>query len=337
MRTLILRASFIALAFAAVLAPSAATAKPGTAVNIGVAPSKLQLRLVPGRTAHTVIRVYNKGDAAVSLDVFPQDYSIDAQSTVDFVAPGTLPGSAAPWTTLSATLLRVPAHTSRGVGVTIKVPKHIPPGTHTLAVIFRSRTVSTGAGVRYRPAVASLMAAGVTAADGSGLVFRGAAVVRSVDVHWKSLTSVRSPSDLWDALFHPTVTAQIAVINHGNTFFNILKGSTTFSSGIAAGGSGTDVKAPHYTILPGTVRFVEAAWSDPPFIGWTHLQTHLFYNDSSALSFDSPANVVIIPWNLLVLLGWAAVALAVVVVIRRVRRRRSAVDPTRRVVWANSK
>ena len=146
MRTLILRASFIALAFAAVLAPSAATAKPGTAVNIGVAPSKLQLRLVPGRTAHTVIRVYNKGDAAVSLDVFPQDYSIDAQSTVDFVAPGTLPGSAAPWTTLSATLLRVPAHTSRGVGVTIKVPKHIPPGTHTLAVIFRSRTVSTGAG-----------------------------------------------------------------------------------------------------------------------------------------------------------------------------------------------
>ncbi len=335
MRTLIFRASFIALALTAALAASASAA-PSTGVNIGVAPSKLQLRLVPGRTAHTVIRVYNKGDRAVSLDVFPQDYSIDAQSTVNFVSPGTLPGSAAPWTTLSAKLLRVPAHSSRALGVTIKVPRNIPPGTHTLAVIFRSRTLSTGAGVRYRPAVASLMAAGVTTAGGGGLVFRGAAVVRSVDVHWKSLSSVRSPSDLWDALFHPTVTAQVAVINHGNTFFNILKGSTTFSSGLAVGGSGTDVKAPHYTILPGTVRYVEAAWSDPPFIGWTHLQTHLFYNDSSALSFDSPANVVIIPWNLLVLLGWAAVVVAVLWVVRA-RRRRSAVDPARRVVWADSK
>jgi hypothetical protein len=298
----------------------------------------LQLRLVPGHTVHTTIRVYDKGDTPVVLDVFPQDYSIDSQSNVIFKQPGTLPGSAATWTTLSNRVLRVGAHSSRSLGVTVKVPAGIPPGTHTLAVIFRSRTASTSSsGVRYQPAVASLLAAGVTAADGSGLVMRGAAVVQSVDVHWKSLSSVRSPSDLWDALFNPTVTAQVAVVNRGNTFFNILHGSTSFASGWAVGGSGSEVAAPRYTILPGSVRYIQAVWTNPPFIGWTHLQTHLFYNDTASLSFNSPKNVLIVPWNLLAVLVWVFAVIVVWRLVRRARRRRAVPESGRRVVWANSK
>ena len=126
MRTAIFRASLIGLALVGASVPAAGAAQP-SGVNIGVAPSKLQLRLVPGRTAHTTIRVYNKGDTPVVLDVFPQDYSIDSQSNVIFKRPGTLPGSAATWTTLSQPLLRVPAHSSRALGVTVKVPEGIPP------------------------------------------------------------------------------------------------------------------------------------------------------------------------------------------------------------------
>ena len=222
--------------------------------------------------------------------------------------------------------------------MTVKVPAGIPPGTHTLAVIFRSRTAGTGSsGVRYQPAVASLLAAGVTAADGSGLVMRGAALVQSVDVHWKSLSSVRSPGDLWDALFNPTVTAQVAVVNRGNTFFNILHGSTSFASGWAVGGSGSEVAAPRYTILPGSVRDIEAVWTNPPFIGWTHPQTHLFYNDTAALSFNSPKNVLIVPWNLPALLAWVVGLMVVWRLVRRARRRRAAPASGRSVVWANSK
>ena len=272
MRTAFFRILLITLGLAVWVVP-AASAAPGPGVNIGVAPSKLQLRLVPGRTAHTTIRVYNKGDDPVVLDVYPQDYAIDSRSNVTFKTAGSLPGSAAAWTELSRKLLHVPAHASRALGVTVRVPQGVPPGTHTLAVIFRSRTTTTGSGgVRYQPAVASLLAAGVTAADGSGLVMRGAAVVRSVHVHWPSLLSVRSPGDLWDALFTPTVTAEVAVVNRGNTFFNILHGTTSFEPGTSVGGSSTDVKAPHYTILPGSVRYLQVAWTSAPFIGWTQLQ-----------------------------------------------------------------
>jgi hypothetical protein len=257
---------------------------------------------------------------------------------VTFKDAGTLASSAAAWTTLSSTVLHVPAHSSRALDVTVKVPKGVAPGTHTLAVVFRSRaTTTSSSGVKYQPAVASLLAAGVTAADGSGLVFKAVAVPQSVDVHWKSLTSVRSPSDLWDALFNPTVTAQVAVINRGNTFFNVLHGTTSFSSGLALGGSSSDVKAPHYTILPGSVRYIQAAWSGAPFIGMTHLQTHLFYNDTSALSFSSPKNVLIIPWNLLIVLALLVMVVLVSRLVWARRRRSSATEPQRRVVWADSK
>ena len=100
MRTAIFRASLIGLALIGASVPAAGAAQP-QGVNIGVAPSKLQMRLVPGHTVHTTIRVYDKGDTPVVLDVFPQDYSIDSQSNVIFKQPGTLPGSAATWTTLS--------------------------------------------------------------------------------------------------------------------------------------------------------------------------------------------------------------------------------------------
>ncbi len=336
------KASLAALALAAVaIVPNATAAQSAPPINIGVAPSKLQLRLAPGHTSHTVIKVYNKGTKPVTLDVFPQDYTISSDSTVNFKAPGSVPGSAAAWTTLSEKVLRVAPHAYGALDVTVKVPQGIPPGTHTLAVIFRSRTLSTSGGVKFQPAVASLLAAGVTKSDGTGLIFKGAAIPQSVNVHWKSLTSVRSPGDLWDALFNPTVTAQVAVVNHGNEFFNVLHGTTSFTSGLSLGGSSSDVKAPHYTILPGSVRYIEAAWSGAPFIGMTHLQTHLFYNDTTALSFSSPKNVLIIPWNLLIVLG---VVLLAVVAWRLVlvRRRKSVPAETeqsarRRVIWADSK
>ena len=134
---------------------------------------------------------------------------------------------------------------------------------------------------------------------------RGAAVVQSVDVHWKSLSSVRSPGDLWDALFNPTVTAQVAVVNRGNTFFNILDGSTTFASGWAWVAPAARLPRP---ATPKFCRdrcvYIQAVRTDPPFIGWTHLQTHLFYNDTAALTFDSPRNVLIVPWNLLAVVVW---------------------------------
>src|SRR5437588_179945 len=79
--------------------------------------------------------------------------------------------------------------------------------------------------VEYRPAVASLMAAGVENRDGTGLVLRGQVLTRSVSVHWISLKDVWHSSDklgaAMDWLVHPTVTADVEVRNTGNTFFNI--------------------------------------------------------------------------------------------------------------------
>src|SRR4029078_7535514 len=99
----------------------------------------------------------------LTLDAYFNDYTISSASDVQFKPPATLPGSAAPWSSLDQDVLKVPANARFRVTLTIHVPKDAALGTHTLAVIFRSRDISTkpGSNVKYRPAVASLLAAGV--------------------------------------------------------------------------------------------------------------------------------------------------------------------------------
>jgi hypothetical protein len=206
----------------------------------------------------------------------------------------------------------MPAHSHRRVLLRVDVPATAAIGTHTLAVVFRSRQIKSDGNLRYQPAVASLMAAGVRNPDGSGLVLRGQAVTRSVSVQWISLRDVWSSSDhlgaIEDWLFHPTVVAHVQVRNTGNTFFNIIRGDTTFSTKFAAGSSGTSVAAPTYTILPNSVRTLARG----------DAQTRIYYNDSTHLPVTSTP-FLIIPWHLIIVV---VVLISMVVAWRVVRRRR---------------
>ena len=88
----------------------------------------------------------------------------------------------------------MPPNSHRTVHLTIRVPEAAAIGTHTLAVILRSREVKTDGSVRYQPAVSTLLAAGVENADGSGLVMDGAAEIREVEVNWISLGTCGTPT-----------------------------------------------------------------------------------------------------------------------------------------------
>jgi hypothetical protein len=321
-------------ALAALLATggSAGAATTPDTLDFGVAPSKLQMKLIPGQTAHADIDIVNKGDTPLTLDAYFNDYTISSSSDVQFKPPDTLPGSAAPWSSLDQDVLKVPANTRFRVTLTIKVPKDAALGTHTLAVIFRSRDVHTkpGTNVKYQPAVASLLAAGVTNPDGSGLVMKGAAKVASVDVNWLSLSEVVHSSDklgaLGDWLFRPSVTAHVEVQNQGNTFFNVLRGGTTFSTSFAVPGGGAFVKAPTYTILPDSTRTIDATWPSGPFVASGSADVKLYYNDTSALT-ASPASYVIVPWHLVLTVLAIVLLLFGGRMLRRSRRRRKVTAP----------
>ena len=127
-------------------------------ISLGVAPSKLQTNLIPGQLYKTDLDVYNKGGSPVTLDVYLQDYTISAASAVKFLDPGSLPESAAAWATLGATVLHMPGHGHRQVQLSMTVPRDAAIGTHTLAIVFRSRELKSDGNVKYQPAVASLMA-----------------------------------------------------------------------------------------------------------------------------------------------------------------------------------
>lgn len=334
MRKPLLAALLAVLVPAGGTAPALAARLP--AIDIGIAPSKLQLKLIPGHTVHTSIRAVNKGRQAVVLDVSAEDYTISAASNVTFYPEGTLAGSAGPWTAFSTDVLRIPAGQVRELGVTITVPRSASRGTHTLAIVFKSQPVgSAGGGLQYQPAVASLLAAAVTSSSGGGLVLRGGVSATDVQVHSLPLWDVRSLGGLVDSLFHPTVTAVLHVRNSGNTFFNILRSTLDFTPGTSLGGSSQRLPLPHYTILPGSDRTIDVRWSHAPFAGQASMRASLFYNSTSAFSLPAPVGITIVPWNLLLLIA-CLLGIAVVwrVLRRAVRRRRGEPAGGRRVVWA---
>src|SRR5205085_8931084 len=125
-------------------------------------------------------------------------------------------------------VLHMGAQSHRRIVLTVNVPDDAAIGTHTLAVVFRSRQVKSNGNVQYRPAVASLMAAGVENADGTGLVLRGQVVTRSVAVHWLSLKDVWHSSDkvgaAVDWLMHPAVPASGGGRTTGEPLCKLIRG-----------------------------------------------------------------------------------------------------------------
>jgi hypothetical protein len=329
MRRLITIITVAGLVLAAGSSGAVAASKPPL-ISIGVAPSKLQANLYPGQLYKTDLDIYNKGGGPVVLDVYLQDYTISADSAVTFKPAGSLAQSAAPWASLGRSVLRMRGHSHRQVTLTVNVPSDAAIGTHTLAVVFRSRDVKASGNVRYQPAVASLMAAGVENRDGTGLVLRGRVVTRSVDVSWIGLHGVWNSSDRLGAavdwLIHPTVTAHVEVRNTGNTFFNIIKGGTDFTTSFAAGSRGDSVTAPTYTILPNSVRTLTRTWKHAPLFAKGSAETRIYYNDSSHLPVVATP-FMIIPWHLIIVV---AVLLGMVVAWRARRRHRSCRSRRRR-------
>jgi hypothetical protein len=321
MRRIVTLLTLAMLVLAAGSSSALAGAKPPP-ISLGVSPSKIQTNLIPGQLYKTDLDIYNKGGSSVTLDVYLQDYTISKASAVEFVDPGSLPESAAPWATLGTTLLHLPGHSHQQVQLSMTVPRDAAIGTHTLAIVFRSREVKSDGNVKYRPAVASLMAAAVENADGTGLVLKGDAITRSVDVNWISLHDVWTANDhvgaAVDWLIHPSVTAHVEIRNEGNTFFNVIKGGTAFTTSASLGGSGGRVAAPTYTILPDSVRTVDMTWKDAPLFARGSAETRIYYNDAAHL----PVVVTpftIIPWHLITVGG---VLLALFLLWRIVRRRR---------------
>jgi hypothetical protein len=328
--------SLLAAVLLAAGSGGAASGATAPAISIGVAPSKLQANLHPGQLYKTDLDIYNKGNGPVVLDVFLQDYTISTDSAVVFKPAGSLAQSAAPWSSLSNRVLRMSGQSHRRVVLTVSVPNDAAIGTHTLAVVFRSREVKSNGNVQYRPAVASLMAAGVENRDGTGLVLRGQVLTRSVSVNWISLKDVWHSGDkvgaAVDWLVHPTVTANVEVRNTGNTFFNIIKGGTDFTTSFAAGDRTHHAAAPTYTILPNSVRTLTMTWDHAPFFAKGSAETRIYYNTTSHLPVETTP-FMIIPWHLIIVVG-VVLAMIVLFTLRRRakrgggRRRRKASAPS---------
>ncbi|UBV42119.1 hypothetical protein LAJ19_10810 [Deinococcus taeanensis] len=107
------------------------TAHASTAVQGSLA---RDLDVKPGQVIQVPITLRNSGTAAETVRVSIEDVRA-LPGTTTYLQPGQLDRSNALWIKLPATLVTVPANSTKSFNVTISVPQEVAPGTHWSAVI----------------------------------------------------------------------------------------------------------------------------------------------------------------------------------------------------------
>ena len=293
---------------------SAGAAGAPDTLDFGVAPSKLQMKLIPGQVAHTDIDIVNKGDKPLTLDAYFNDYTISSASDVQFKPPATLPGSAAPWSSLDQDVLKVPAnatvprdaddpraqgrraghpHAGRDLPLAgrqhqARLERQVPAGRRLAAgrgrgQPGRQRPGHEGRGEDRVGRRQLALAVGRDPLVGQAGRDRRLAVPADGD------RARRGAEPGQHVLQHPP---------------RRHRRSRRTSACPAAGKT---IKAPTYTILPDSTRTIDASWTPGPVVASGTADVKLYYNDTSALTAPQ-AKYVVVPWHLILTGGDGAAA-----------------------------
>jgi hypothetical protein len=117
--------------------------KTGKLDEIVVAPSRLELEMLPGTEKTVVVNLIFTSVTGKSeptrLVASLNDWSLSKDARIEYHRAGTLPNSACPWMIYSPAEVTVEPGRTYPVRVTISVPKDARPGDHLAALIVEPR------------------------------------------------------------------------------------------------------------------------------------------------------------------------------------------------------
>jgi len=122
--------------------------------GVGVSPPGQILTAQPGQEVRGVVLVdHPSDDAPMIVDVSLGDVAVQPDGNLVFLAPGTLPRSAAQWITVQPLSFNLSPKEAREVHYSVRVPQDVQPGTYWAMLFFNSgptgKTEETqGVGVR---------------------------------------------------------------------------------------------------------------------------------------------------------------------------------------------
>lgn len=173
-------------------------AAPAWASDIGLTPPRLELSASAGGTVTATFSVLTSAATEQSVEAAVSDWFLDVAGDITFLAPGSVPDSAAGWLTLESDAFVLDPASSRELRLEVAVPPDAE-GTHQAMVFF---TVVPPPG--EAPGV------GVTTTTRVGLT-----------VYVTVTGTERSGSELVDLYQADDATLAAVVVNTGNTVMRL--------------------------------------------------------------------------------------------------------------------
>jgi len=171
---------------------------PVWAADIGLTPPRLALAAPAGGTVTATFSVLTSAATEQSVEAALSDWFLDVAGDITFLAPGTLPSSAAGWLTLESDAFALEPAGSREIRLEVSVPPDAQ-GTHHAMVFF---TVA--------PPPSDTPGVGVTTTTRVGLT-----------VYVTVTGTERSGSELVDLYQPDDATLAAVVVNTGNTVMRL--------------------------------------------------------------------------------------------------------------------
>ncbi len=98
--------------------------------TLGVEPPVLLQEARPGQTLTATLKVTNVGTRPVRVRISLGDWAYDPLGQIQYLPPGSLKESAAPWVSFSPSELLLEARATGTLTYTLKVSENAAPGTH---------------------------------------------------------------------------------------------------------------------------------------------------------------------------------------------------------------
>lgn len=254
-------------------------------VTLQIAPTSHKIALEPGNEYTDSISVQNLGDNDFEYKMSVKPYQVqDVFYNPDFVTENNYT-QIVRWITFAEPSGNLPAHTSKEIKYTIKVPADVPDGGQYAVLVAEAPGQINPGSIEIIGSVGSILythIGGDTREEGN-------------------LVSSR----IWPLQFGSPVTAESTITNTGNVDFDV---TTTINITKILGGNVVydNSETPlFHTVLPNSTRLILATWYETPKIGLFKVtQVSSFLDQNSTIS----GVVLVCPF-------WLAMAVATIIVL----------------------
>ena len=269
-------------------------------LGIAVSEQKIAFDMDTMEEQSVVVKVTNVSDNEQKIGVYPIDYQLGDENMINFIDEPDMEYGVREWVTIEESEIVLPAHMSKDVKLTVRVPEHATVGSHRGAILFRAATADNDATVAVQGQIGVhvlINIKGNTHATGE---------LESFDVPFFTVGDVR-----YKAVFK----------NNGNIHYIPHGGITTFNI-ITKKSVAYDFNEGDHFVFPGKTYTFDIAKRIPSLFGAYQVRAQFVDGEGAVRTKNDYVVGALFPVSIVLLVVLVGGVVAVVIKIRHKREQK---------------